>query len=317
MILYNTVKRWGLVSQFFHWVIAFLILLAIILGLVADGLPLSSEKLKVFIYHKSIGITVLVLASLRLLWKIFSPQPQLAAGIHAQDRWKIVFGHSILYVLMLALPLSGWLLNSAASFPFQWMNLFSVPAIPGIPASWQDPFVILHGVLAIGFGVVVAGHIALAYYHHRHQSDVLLRMLPNSCRPFWFCLGFMGTTLVLFIGVQSFSQHKTDYVATEAAPTLPDGASLADKSHTHKQWTVIPDRSRLAFVGHYDGVEFTGEFTDFSASMYFDTAMPEKGFFDVVIDTASVTTFNADWDSTLPGEQWFFVADYPMAQYQT
>ncbi|MBX2807907.1 MAG: YceI family protein [Cellvibrionaceae bacterium] len=320
MALYNTAKRWGLVSQSFHWIIAFLIFLAIILGVVADSLPVSNEKLKVFIFHKSLGITVLVLALLRLLWKLLTLQPQMASGIPAKDHGKVALGHGALYLLMLALPLSGWVLNSAANFPFQWMNLFSVPAIPGIPASWQNPFVLIHVLLAIVFGLMLVGHIVMACYHHRHHSDALSRMLPNSHYRYWSGLGVMAMALVVFISAQSFFQAKTPDAATPATasrPSTSEAGVVDGQAHTAKQWRVIADKSRLAFVGRYDGVAFTGEFSRFEASMYFDAEAPAAGFFDVLIDTASVTTSNADWDSALPGEEWFFVASYPTARYQT
>ncbi|MER3547397.1 MAG: cytochrome b [Rhodanobacteraceae bacterium] len=180
-MLRNTDTRWGGIAQTFHWLIAILILAQGAIGLTMVDLGMTPTKVKVFALHKSIGLTVLALALLRLAWRITQRVPRDPP----MPRWQRAvakLSHFLLYVLILALPLSGWLFNSAANFPLEWFGLFHVPSLthgldPALKA-WSlrahvALFWILVGVLAV--------HVAGALWHHFVQrDDVLLRMLPDE-----------------------------------------------------------------------------------------------------------------------------------------
>jgi polyisoprenoid-binding protein YceI len=80
-------------------------------------------------------------------------------------------------------------------------------------------------------------------------------------------------------------------------------------------WTAVLEEKALAFKGVYSGEPFDGEFKSYDAKLYFDPQNPEDGVFDVVINTASVTTYTSDWDSTIIGSEWFFIEQFPKAYY--
>jgi len=83
----NDGGRYGLAAQGFHWLVAALILATIAVAWYMTGLPLSPEKIKVYNLHKSIGVTILALAVLRLLWRtVFSPAPPLPGDMAAWER---------------------------------------------------------------------------------------------------------------------------------------------------------------------------------------------------------------------------------------
>lgn len=180
MALRNTDARWGALAQAFHWLIAALIVVQGAIGLTMVELGMTPTKVKVFALHKSIGLTILALALLRLAWRITQRVPRDPP----MPRWQRLaarLSHFLLYVLILALPLSGWLFNSAANFPLEWFGLVHVPSLthgldPALKALALRAHVVLFWIL-VG---VVAVHVAAALWHHFVQrDDVLLRMLPG------------------------------------------------------------------------------------------------------------------------------------------
>lgn len=180
MPLRNTETRWGGIAQFFHWLIALLIIAQGAIGLTMVELGMTPAKVKVFALHKSIGLTILALGLLRLAWRLGQRAPLDPPMPHWQ-RNAAKLSHFLLYVLILALPLSGWLFNSAANFPLEWFGLVHVPSLthgldPVLKAWALRAHVVLFWLLA---GLVVV-HVAAALWHHFvHRDNVLLRMLPG------------------------------------------------------------------------------------------------------------------------------------------
>src|SRR5712664_2008591 len=106
-MLRNDADSWGAPAKLFHWVIAALILAQIALGLMAASWRLSPTKLELFFWHKSTGMLILALVALRLLWRLANPTPALPAGMAAWERTAARLGDVLLYVLMVALPVTG------------------------------------------------------------------------------------------------------------------------------------------------------------------------------------------------------------------
>jgi cytochrome b561 len=175
--------RWNRFAQLLHWLIALLILGLAIVGLTMTLMAPSIDKLKVYALHKSTGITVLMLVGLRLVWRLAhrAPPPE------PMPRWQHVAAsatHVALYVLMFAMPLSGWLYNSASNFPLQWFGLFHLPALwgpdPTVKAWASD----IHYWGFWTLAALVALHAAAAFKHHYVDRDeTLRRMLPGMPPP--------------------------------------------------------------------------------------------------------------------------------------
>lgn len=174
----NTTDQWGWVAKFLHWGSAGTIVCMYVLGVIMINLPLSPAKLELFIWHKSIGITLLCVALLRIAWRWYNVVPALP-----NDQPNILYGvaragHVLLYCLLVLMPLSGWVINSAANFPLSWFGLFDIPPITGPSPQVEDLAKQVHLVLAIMFGILILGHAAVALFHHKVLGDrVLQRML--------------------------------------------------------------------------------------------------------------------------------------------
>jgi len=110
--LRNTTTRYGLVSQLFHWLVVGLILIQYVWAWRIDQVEGFRARLELVTQHKTIGMVVLVLAVLRLLWRLFNRPPPLPGGLAGWEVLAARVGHGLLYGLIFAIPLSGWLYSS-------------------------------------------------------------------------------------------------------------------------------------------------------------------------------------------------------------
>lgn len=181
MSIRNSSARWGALSQLLHWLIVALICAQVTLALTAKELHPGHTRFALIGYHKSIGITILTLAVLRLLWRWMNPVPALPTTLKPHEKALARFTHAALYVILFAMPLSGWIGSSAHAFPVRWFNLFTVPAIVGKNLPLSSEMGKVHYAFAILLGVVVTLHIAAALWHQFVlKDDTLRRMLPGT-----------------------------------------------------------------------------------------------------------------------------------------
>ena len=174
-----------------HWIIAVLIIVNVVLGLSADHLPDSWAR-PVIDTHKSIGITVLGLVLLRILWRWSHRPPPLPVSFARWEHTSAHWAHIALYALMLALPLSGWLHDSAwkdaATHPMYYFNLFQWPRVgfmmhlnPVLRERMHDNFDNLHTWLGYVLYGLFALHVGGALKHEWiDRESVLRRMLPGT-----------------------------------------------------------------------------------------------------------------------------------------
>jgi cytochrome b561 len=181
MTLKNSNERWGHVSQLLHWLIVVLIVVMAYLGLTMTDLPNNPHKIRLYALHKSIGSSLLVLVILRLLWRGYTGAPRPLPGIPAWQERVASLTHSALYALLLAIPLSGWIFNSAAGFPMQWFGLVNLPALTGRSVALRELSGTWHELLFWALIVLALVHAAAAIYHHLFLHDATLaRMLPRN-----------------------------------------------------------------------------------------------------------------------------------------
>lgn len=162
-----------------HWAIALLIAAVLPLGLYMSDLPLSPDKLRLYNYHKWIGITVLTLAVLRLGWRISHQPPALPTSM---GNWEKIAAHSmhyLLYVLIFAVPLSGWLMSSAKGFQTVWFGVLPLPDLIGKDKELGKILTEIHEVLNFTMLGLIVAHAGAALKHHFiTRDDILTRMLP-------------------------------------------------------------------------------------------------------------------------------------------
>ncbi|MDQ5882310.1 MAG: hypothetical protein QG616_2142 [Pseudomonadota bacterium] len=164
-----------------HWLIALVLIGLFGVGLYMTGLKLSPQKLQIYSWHKWAGVTVFLLVLARIAWRIGHPPPPDPAGM---PRWQVVAAHGVhhlLYLLMIAIPLSGWLMSSAKGFQTVWFGVLPLPDLLDKNKELGDLLQAVHKFLNYSLAGLVLAHAGAALKHHLiDRDDVLARMLPIS-----------------------------------------------------------------------------------------------------------------------------------------
>lgn len=180
-MLKNTATSWGRVSRAAHWLMAVLFAIQIGLALAADQMARSPAKADVIAVHKSLGMTLLLLAGLRLLWRIRETAPDPVAATAVWERWLSRLTHALLYLLMFALPVSGWLAVSTAVLPSRLWWVLPLPRLAEPDRAWHELAESSHEILAWLLVGLLVLHIGAALFHHFGRGDeVLKRMWRGS-----------------------------------------------------------------------------------------------------------------------------------------
>jgi cytochrome b561 len=166
-----------------HWLTALLILCTIPLGMIMSDLKLSPLKLQLYSYHKWIGVTVLLLVLVRLAWRISHKPPALQADLPLWQQRAAHAVHNLLYLLMLCLPVSGWLMSSAKGVPVVYLGLLQLPDLVSKDKALGKLLETMHELLSYILLLLLALHLAAVIQHHFiDRDDTLSRMLPQLKR---------------------------------------------------------------------------------------------------------------------------------------
>jgi cytochrome b561 len=162
-----------------HWLMAILFFGLLGLGFYMHDLPLSPMKLKLYSWHKWAGVTAFLLVWLRLFWRATHRPPALPVSMPKPMQFAAHTGHLVLYILMLVIPLSGWLMSSAKGFQTVWFGVLPIPDLLEKNKEVGDLLQTVHMSLNLLFAITIAGHIGAALKHHFiDKDDILTRMLP-------------------------------------------------------------------------------------------------------------------------------------------
>ena len=162
-----------------HWIVFALVTCGWIIGQYVSGLPFSPQKLRYVSYHKWVGVTIFALALARIGWRLYRPAPPLDPSLPLWQRRAAFAVHALLYVLLVLIPLTGWLHSSAAGVPTVWLGLVQLPDLLQKDKALADVLKQVHRALNWTLLGLVLGHAGFALKHHFIDRDgVLARMIP-------------------------------------------------------------------------------------------------------------------------------------------
>jgi cytochrome b561 len=180
----NDADRYGALSKLLHWLVVALVITQVSLAKFAENLPNGVEKLSVLARHKSFGMLILMLAVIRLVWRLANRVPELPAQMPDWQRKAAHLSHGLLYLLLFLQPITGWIMSSAKNYPVSFFGWFQFPDLVAPNPALTELFEEIHEGLGKTLVVVALLHAAAALYHHLVMKDtVLRRMLPGRARP--------------------------------------------------------------------------------------------------------------------------------------
>ena len=192
-IFARATPRYTVVAQALHWLLALALTGIVVLGLVMTHVKLAPAlQFKLYQLHKSVGITILILAALRLLWRLTHTPPPPPNGMPMVEKLSAHAAHVVLYALMIGLPLVGWSIVSLSSFNLPtvlygvlpWPHISALTHLPKPEKMyWEGVAKFVHAYGAYLLIALVALHALAALRHHFVlRDDVLQRMLPRFGR---------------------------------------------------------------------------------------------------------------------------------------
>ncbi|MGE4218019.1 MAG: cytochrome b [Alphaproteobacteria bacterium] len=180
----NTPERWGTVSIALHWTVAGLILcVQLPTAFLMDPVGPGSLQNALYFTHKNIGIVIFLLALFRLFWRWRHPVPALPADL---SRWQVLAAHAthvLIYVVLFAMPVSGFLYTALGGFPIPFLGLYDLSRLLPTDKALSDIFLGIHEVGQWVLYVVVAMHVGGALQHHFVRRDHVLRRMLSSKTP--------------------------------------------------------------------------------------------------------------------------------------
>jgi cytochrome b561 len=182
--LQNSEQRYGVVAIALHWLMAGVLIALLAIGLYMVDLPdvgFDLRKIRLILYHKELGLLALILAALRLAWRVGNALPSLTETLPDWQKVIARLVHLCFYGLMFALPVTGWLMSSAAGIPVSFFGLFDLPDFIGYDEVRFRALIAIHMGLGYALIVCIAIHAGAALRHHFvFKDETLKKMWPRS-----------------------------------------------------------------------------------------------------------------------------------------
>ena len=313
-------QGYGAVARVFHWITALLIIALFALGWTMSDLDNADPtKFSLYQIHKSIGITVFVLAVLRLLWRFTQKAPPWPEHMRPWERLAAAGAHWALYGLILVQPLIGVLQANADNFPIVFWGQIQLPALIGADQALGERLTGLHHLLANVLAGLVLLHVAAALRHHiQLKDDVLRNMMPSP----GLAIAVVVLAAAMLVPPFVLMRSSTPAATAGGAATVPVAETVDQQSEASEAiadgeaWT-IEEGSTLGFVALQQGSEVKGTFENFDALIVFDPDDLETSRIDVDIDVASIDTGQQSRDDTLNSPSFFDTATWPSAAFKS
>lgn len=320
-------KSYSRTAQYLHWAVAAMIVLQYILIELAEDSESRIGRLALTANHKSVGMTILVLAVLRLGWRLKVSPPKLPAHM---PNWQVqVSGltHWALYGFLFALPLTGWLMSSAANYSVSWFGVFSWPNLVAPNESRRDVLKFIHEWLGKGLFVLAVVHVLAACKHHFLDKDNVLKRMSAAIPIGLFGLIIVGGALALTNVAEPSAEASDRAEATDPGPDADPLEELLQQTPLMETgpapvggpatWSVDYTTSFIEFTGEQAGAPFRGEWKDWQSSIRFAPDALLASELDVVIRVASVDTGDEERDGTIQDVDFFDAESHPTVRFKS
>ncbi len=305
-------QRYNSVAVSLHWLIALMIAGLIVLAKISHNLsdddPLRFELIQ---WHKSFGISVLLLVVFRIAWRLTHRPPALPESVRKLERFGASAAHVALYGLMLALPITGWAMVSASplNLATELFGLIPWPHLPWLTTItdkevWAHRFHDVHHLLGNGLMLLVLLHALAALRHHFLLKDgVLSRMTIRGNQENQYGL-FLGVLVAGAGGIALL--NLLDNNQQQVRPTAPAGI---------EEQAAVVNQSLVGFSASQMGDPIVGVFKLHKITLEIDNANLESASLQAQVETASVDTGDGQIDATVVTADWFASKEFPLAEF--
>lgn len=318
MPLKNTAERFGHMARSIHWLSALIVLSLLSMGFIMAEMPFSPFKLELYGFHKSFGMLVLGLTLMRVIWKVTNISVNHLPSHTALERLLAKTIHIVLYISLIAMPLSGWVMSNAGEFPNAFFGLFEFPALVDKNEAIYKGAKQAHEFFAYTFIGSIGLHIVGALKHHFIDKDETLRRMGGN-----ILLAFIGCVLLAiptyFAAEEILEEkrpHKTAIEQSTAQEIKEEADTRAPKTNA-PQWVIAPDQSKISFAFSQYGQDITGHFESWEGEISFDPARLDLSSVNVTINVATLKTGSEDRDEQARNEEWFSANEYPLARFKS
>jgi cytochrome b561/polyisoprenoid-binding protein YceI len=310
-------NQYSRISQVLHWLIAGLIIGQFILAKLAERAELNDSvvrQLALLANHKSIGMTIFILAMLRLVWRLLNPPPGLPKSMPVWQLSVSAWTHRLMYVLLFFIPLSGWLMSSATAYSVSWFNVFVFPDLVGADKGLAGVLHEAHEISTKLLFIIVVLHVLAAFKHHYIDKDEILLRMANKTN--WLIFIASAGLVTVLLG-QPVSKAKQ---ATNIPPPSASILGISEQARPSKitdlsAWDIDYEDSHIKFSGDQAGAPFEGRWKSWQAEIRFDAERLEDSFLDVTIEVASVSSDDQERDQTIVDPDFFDVANHEQVRF--
>jgi cytochrome b561/polyisoprenoid-binding protein YceI len=299
-------QRFHPVARYLHWLIAAAVVLQFLLANLAGNAETPLEELALLANHKSVGITIFLLAVLRLAWRVWQGVPR---ALPMPD-WQFIasqISHWSMYALIFLLPITGWLTSSASAHSVSWFNLVALPDLIAPDPELREKLEEIHELHATLLLVIVLVHMAAALAHSLRKDRALARITSTGAIIAFVATVTLGSVTLTRVGSDAGDVHGTG---------MPLGATMPTRGTTDlAAWNIDYEASQIAFTATQAGAGVKGEWQQWRADLHFDESRVDAGLFDVSVVVASVETHDDDRDDMLQDTEWFDSENYPEVGY--
>lgn len=299
-------------ARILHWSVAGLIVGQYVLAKLAEKAEhhdKTLEQLALLANHKSVGITILVLAVIRLAYRLISKTPDLPESMPRWQKLASKASHVLLYYFLFALPLTGWLMSSAKAYSVSWFNLFALPDLVSPNESIADIMHSGHHFLSKALVVIAAVHILAALKHHFIDKDEVLKRMAGI-------KSWLLFAVVITIIIGAFGRGLNSSTAPKQVTDRITKNVVVLSNSNLPEWEVDYDQSYIKFTGDQAGAPFEGTWQKWTAIIQFDATQLEQSRFNVSIDPSSGFSNDQDRDDTIRSTDFFDIVQFPEAHYQ-
>lgn len=338
--------RYSTVAIVLHWLIAAAIIFQVILAWRMDGR--TPQGFALIQLHKSVGLSILLFSLARLAWRLTHRPPPLPESLASWERSLAKITHIGLYVIMIGMPITGWIMVSTSRIqvPTLLYGLVPWPHVPGLAhltgaakTAWNSFGHTGHEALAWGAYLLIALHVAGALKHQLFSRDepILAHMAPGA-KPGRWMDPWLIAIVVVALGVAAAAQIIQPAIpmskplpappaaapaplveASTAPPALqtaetPPAAPAADAPAGASAWTVNQG-STLGFATSWGGQVIEGRFDRWTADIVFGPEALDKSKVSVSVDLGSAVSGDSQRDESLKGGDWFDTVNYAKATF--